>query len=64
MKLNEYRYQQELEEGEMSESLLYYQVKNVFSAAFFDLYCIIFSILTIMHPLFAGFLLVYIVKRI
>lgn len=48
----------------MRESLTYYQVKNVFSAALFDIYCIIFSILTILHPLFAGFLLLYIVKRI
>ncbi len=65
MRLNESKYNKELEEeGKMSESLLFYQVKHVLSAAFFDLYCIIFSILTILHPLFAGFLLVYIVKRI
>lgn len=41
-----------------------YQAKHILSASFFDFYCLIFSILTILHPLFAGFLLVYIVKRI
>jgi hypothetical protein len=48
----------------MKDSRLFYQAKKIFSASFFDFYSIIFSILTILHPLFAGFLLVYIVKRI
>jgi hypothetical protein len=48
----------------MADSLWLYQLKHIFSASFFDIYTIIFSIFTILHPLFAGFLLVYIVKMI
>lgn len=48
----------------MSDNIYVYQAKHILSASFFDLYSIAFSIMTIMHPLFAGFLLVYIVKTI
>ncbi len=48
----------------MDSSLGTYQFKNIISSSFYDIYTIIFSILSIMHPLFAGFLLIYIVKRI
>lgn len=65
LRLYEYKYREELEEeGTMSDSVYVYQAKNILSASFFDFYTIAFSIMTIMHPLFAGFLLVYIVKTI
>jgi hypothetical protein len=44
--------------------LIVYQAQHIFSAVFFDLYVIVFSFASLLHPLFSGFLLVYIVKRI
>lgn len=48
----------------MSDNIIVYQIKNVMSASILDAYLILFSILTIFHPMFAGFLLVYIIKLI
>lgn len=51
------------QEGEKG-NLITFKIKNILSRTFFDLYVITFSILSITHPLFAGFLTVYIVNRI
>lgn len=37
---------------------------KILSDTFYDLYVIAFSVMSVTHPLFAGFLLVYIVSRI
>lgn len=58
-------FQKRYDEIEKDKGNLYaFKIKNILSRTFFDIYVITFSTLSITHPLFAGFLTVYIVNRI
>jgi len=45
-------------------SIIIFQIGSIFTNIFYDIYVIVFCYTSILHPLFTGFLLVYIVKRI
>lgn len=44
--------------------MLIFKVKNILYNTFFDIYVIVFTTMSIMHPLFTGFLAIYIISRI
>lgn len=46
------------------QNIYAYKIKNIISDTILDIYIIIFSVLSVTHPLFSGFLTIYIVKRI